>query len=163
MAHPSMERQGEDSASVQFVRPESQAFLACRSQSIDYAVMESHDNVAVVPFSGQWSDVGGWNAVAELSPADGAGNRIKGEGHLLNASNTYIHSMGRTVVALGTANLLIVETPDAVLVADTSCAEQVKDVVAHLNSKQKPEAVLHRRVARPWGSSRSPTSATAAR
>ena len=151
MAHPSMERQGEDSASVQFVRPESQAFLACRSQSIDYAVMESHDNVAVVPFSGQWSDVGGWNAVAELSPADGAGNRIKGEGHLLNASNTYIHSMGRTVVALGTANLLIVETPDAVLVADTSCAEQVKDVVAHLNSKQRPEAVLHRRVARPWG------------
>ncbi len=134
-----------------FVRPESAPFLACRSQSIDYAVMEKHDNVAVVPFQGQWSDVGSWNAVAELSEADGEGNRITGQGHALHARNTFIHAPERTVVALGTQDLLIIDTPDALLVAQRDHAEQVKDVVAHLSQRKVPQAALHRRVARPWG------------
>jgi mannose-1-phosphate guanylyltransferase/mannose-6-phosphate isomerase len=125
--------------------------LACRAQSIDYAVMEHHDNVAVVPFEGQWSDVGSWNAVAELTPADEQGNRITGQGHALHARNTYIHAPGRTVVALGTQDLLIIDTPDALLVAQRDHAEQVKDVVTHLARLKRPEAALHRRVARPWG------------
>lgn len=136
---------------ARFVRPAAEPFLACRSQSIDYAVMEHHADVAVVPFVGQWSDVGSWNAVADLTPADGAGNRIDGQGHVLRARNTYIHAPGRTVVALGTQDLLIVDTPDALLVANRDHAEQVKDVVAHLESAQLPQATLHRRVARPWG------------
>ncbi len=134
-----------------FVRPAKDAFLACRSQSIDYAVMEHHADVAVVPFVGQWSDVGSWNAVADLTPADDAGNRIDGQGHTLAARNTFIHAPGRTVVALGTQDLLIVDTPDALLVAHRDAAEQVKDVVAHLENAQLPQATLHRRVARPWG------------
>ncbi len=134
-----------------FVRPAKDAFLACRSQSIDYAVMEHHTDVAVVPFVGQWSDVGSWNAVAELTPADAKGNRIDGQGHTLAARNTYIHAPGRTVVALGTQDLLIIDTPDALLVANRDHAEQVKDVVAHLENAQLPQATLHRRVARPWG------------
>lgn len=134
-----------------FIRPQKDAFLACRSQSIDYAVMEHHADVAVVPFVGQWSDVGSWNAVADLTPADEAGNRIDGHGHTLAARNTYIHAPGRTVVALGTQDLLIIDTPDALLVANRDHAEQVKDVVAHLESAQLPQATLHRRVARPWG------------
>ncbi len=134
-----------------FVRPQKDAFLACRSQSIDYAVMEHHTNVAVVPFVGQWSDVGSWNAVADLTPADEQGNRIDGQGHTLAARNTYIHAPGRTVVALGTRDLLIIDTPDALLVAQRDHAEQVKDVVAHLENAQLPQATLHRRVARPWG------------
>ncbi|MBA4263397.1 MAG: mannose-1-phosphate guanylyltransferase/mannose-6-phosphate isomerase, partial [Comamonadaceae bacterium] len=136
---------------TRFVRPEASAFLACRSQSIDYAVMEHHPDVAVLPFEGQWSDVGSWNAVAELTPADAQGNRIDGQGHALRAHNTYIHAPGRTVVALGTQDLLIIDTPDALLVAQRDHAEQVKDVVAHLEHAQLPQATLHRRVARPWG------------
>lgn len=134
-----------------FIRPQKDAFLACRSQSIDYAVMEHHTDVAVVPFVGQWSDVGSWNAVADLTPADAEGNRIDGQGHTLAARNTYIHAPGRTVVALGTQDLLIIDTPDALLVANRDHAEQVKDVVAHLENAQLPQATLHRRVARPWG------------
>ena len=136
---------------LRFVRPGKEAFLACRSQSIDYAVMEHHQDVAVVPFVGQWSDVGSWNAVADLTPADDAGNRIDGQGHVLEARNTYIHAPERTVVALGTQDLLIIDTPDALLVAHRDAAEQVKDVVAHLENAQLPQATLHRRVARPWG------------
>jgi len=136
---------------MHFVRPHKDAFLACRSQSIDYAVMEHHADVAVVPFVGQWSDVGSWNAVAELTPADGLGNRIDGQGHALQARNTYIHAPGRTVVALGTQDLLIIDTPDALLVANRDHAEQVKAVVTHLENAQLPQATLHRRVARPWG------------
>ncbi|MGI9217290.1 MAG: mannose-1-phosphate guanylyltransferase/mannose-6-phosphate isomerase [Hydrogenophaga sp.] len=141
----------KDTLATHFVRPQTEAFLACRSQSIDYAVMETHANVAVVPFMGQWSDVGSWNAVAELTPADARGNRINGQGHTLHALNTYIHAPGRTVVALGTQDLLIIDSPDALLVAQRDHAEQVKDVVAHLESAQLPQATLHRRVARPWG------------
>ncbi|MCU0926443.1 MAG: mannose-1-phosphate guanylyltransferase/mannose-6-phosphate isomerase, partial [Hydrogenophaga sp.] len=140
-----------DQPGLHFVRPQKDAFLACRSQSIDYAVMEHHPDVAVVPFVGQWSDVGSWNAVADLTPADAQGNRIEGQGHALRTQNTYIHAPGRTVVALGTQDLLIIDTPDALLVAHRDAAEQVKDVVAHLEGAQLPQATLHRRVARPWG------------
>ncbi|MBU3712804.1 MAG: mannose-1-phosphate guanylyltransferase/mannose-6-phosphate isomerase [Limnohabitans sp.] len=134
-----------------FVRPDAQAFAACRSQSIDYAVMEPHDHVVVVPFHGAWSDVGSWNAVATLTPADDAGNRVQGPGLTLQARNTYIHADQRPVVALGTQDLLIIDTPDALLVATADKAEQVKDVVAALEAKGLPQATQHRRVARPWG------------
>ena len=140
-----------DALVTHFVRPQKEAFLSCRTQSIDYAVMEHHADVAVVPFVGQWSDVGSWNAVADLTPPDAQGNRIAGHGHALAARNTYIHAPGRPVVALGTQDLLIIDTPDALLVANRDHAEQVKDVVAHLESAQLPQATLHRRVARPWG------------
>ena len=135
----------------QWVTPLPGAFAACRSQSIDYAVMEHHANVAVVPYTGGWSDVGSWNAVADLTPADAQGNRIEGQGHAPLSHDTYIHAPHRPVVALGTHNLLIIDTPDALLVAHRDCAEQVKDVVAQLESQQCAQAVIHRKVARPWG------------
>ncbi|MDO9030798.1 MAG: mannose-1-phosphate guanylyltransferase/mannose-6-phosphate isomerase [Hydrogenophaga sp.] len=135
----------------QWVTPLPGAFAACRSQSIDYAVMEHHANVAVVPYTGAWSDVGSWNAVAELTPADAQSNRIEGQGHAHLSHDTYIHAPHRPVVALGTKNLLIIDTPDALLVAHRDCAEQVKDVVAQLESQQCAQAVIHRKVARPWG------------
>lgn len=127
------------------------AFSACRSDSIDYAVMEKASNVAVLPFAAAWSDVGSWNAVAELTAPDANGNRVYGNGHLLNAANTFIHAPHRPVVALGTHNLLIIDTADAVLVADASQAEQVKTVVAQLEAAGVPQAQHHRHVARPWG------------
>lgn len=134
-----------------FIRPEPQALIACRSESIDYAVMEHHDKVVVVPFAGAWSDVGSWNAVADLTPSDAQGNRVDGNGLAIDASHTYIYAPDRPAVALGTNDLLIIDTPDALLVASRSHAEQVKTVVAELEVRQTPQALLHRKVSRPWG------------
>lgn len=134
-----------------FIRPDAGTFSACRSQSIDYALMEQHDNVAVVPFTGQWSDVGSWNAVADLCATDADGNRIQGQGLAHQSSNVFIHAPHRPVVALGAEDLLIIDTPDAVLVAGRAHAEQVKDIVSRLEKAQCSQAVIHRKVARPWG------------
>jgi len=134
-----------------FVRLDRDAFEACRSDSIDYAVLEKHKDIAVVKFEGSWSDVGSWNAVASLQPADDAGNRLSGKASALRARNTFIHAPHRPVVALGTEDLFIVDTPDAVLVAGAGCAEQVADVVRMLALEGRSEATEHRRVVRPWG------------
>lgn len=134
-----------------FVRPQADAFKACRAESIDYAVMERHASVAVVPFGGAWSDVGSWNAVADLITPDVEGNAHVGQGLTIQASRTYIHAPHRPVVALGTQDLIIIDTPDAVLVLARSHAEQVKNVVTKLEENQSPQAATHRKVARPWG------------
>ena len=134
-----------------FIRPGPKAFNACRAESIDYAVVEHHANVAVLPFAGAWSDVGSWSAVADLTPVDPAGNRINGQGVALQASQTYIHAPHCPVVALGTQGLLIIDTPDALLVVARSHVEHVKSVVTELERLRTPQAAEHRKVARPWG------------
>ncbi|HYD74914.1 mannose-1-phosphate guanylyltransferase/mannose-6-phosphate isomerase [Ramlibacter sp.] len=134
------------------IRPDAAAMRGCESQSIDVAVMERHDRLVVLPFQGTWSDVGSWNAVADLAPPDEHGNHIEGHGTVVGAvSRNYIHAPYRRVVALGTNNLIIIDTPDAVLVADRSAAEQVKGVVDQLERGGSPEATSHRKVLRPWG------------
>jgi mannose-1-phosphate guanylyltransferase/mannose-6-phosphate isomerase len=134
-----------------FVRPNKEVFLGCRSESIDYAVMEHFEKVAVIPFKGAWSDIGSWSALAALSSTDEAGNRINGQGLAVQSKNTYINAPHRLVVALGASELVIVDTPDAVLVASAEKVDQVKDVVAQLKKAGNTQAVIHRRVARPWG------------
>lgn len=134
-----------------FIRPDAAKFAASRSESIDYAVMQKHRNLVVYPFAGAWSDVGSWNAAAELTPADADGNRVFGLGQTVRASNTFIHAPHRPVVALGTEDLVIVDTPDALLVAAKSCVEDVRQVVSQLEARQNTEAVIHRKVFRPWG------------
>lgn len=134
-----------------FIRPNQDEFLACPSESIDYAVMEHFDAVVMAPFRGAWSDVGSWNAVAELSSADESGNRINGQGITVQSHNTYINAPHRPVIALGTSNLVIVDTSDAVLVASVDKVEEVKQVVALLKKEGAAQAVTHRKVARPWG------------
>ena len=128
-----------------------QSFSVCRPESIDYAVLEHLSNVAMVPFQGTWSDVGSWNAVAELTETDAHSNRIVGNGKIHNSNSTYIHAPHRPVVALGTEQLLIIDTKDAVLVAATSHAEQVKEMVADLQQQDIVQATEHRHAARPWG------------
>ena len=142
-----------DGASVDgiFQRPLAKPFAACRSESIDYAVMERHSGVSVIPFNGQWSDVGSWNAVAQLTEPDEDENRISGNGIAIRARNTFIHAPHRPVVALGTQDLVIIDTPDALLVLTASAVEEVKDVVSRLEAQKVPEAAIHRKVARPWG------------
>jgi len=134
-----------------FIHLDADAFATCRAESIDYAVLEQHRDVAMVPFQGAWSDVGSWNAVADLTAADNADNRIVGKGKAHHARSTYILAPHRPVVALGTEDLLIVDTTDAVLVAAKSHAEQVKDIVADLQKQNLPQATEHRHAARPWG------------
>jgi mannose-1-phosphate guanylyltransferase/mannose-6-phosphate isomerase len=136
---------------ITFVRPQAEAFSSCRSESIDYAVLEHHQRVEVVPFQGQWSDVGSWNAVADLAEADQDHNRVIGNGHTINAHNTFVHAPLRPVVALGTQDLIVVDTPDAVLIAHRDHVEGVKQVVAALERSGLSEAITHRRIARPWG------------
>jgi len=134
-----------------FIRMDKVAFESCRSQSIDYAVLEKCDRVAVLPFSGAWSDVGSWNAVAQLHGADEQGNRLSGHAFAVGSNDTFVHAPTRPVVALGVRDLLIVDTPDALLVAHSDCAEQVKDVVSLLTTHGRSQATTHRRIPRPWG------------
>ena len=141
----------QQSVDGDFRRLDLGAFAACRSDSIDYAVMEKSDKVAVLPFGSAWSDVGSWNAVAELSAPDAQGNRVLGQGYTFDTRDTYIHAPHRPVVALGVHKLLIIDTADAVLVADASHAEAVKQVVARLEADGVPQAHTHRHVGRPWG------------
>jgi mannose-1-phosphate guanylyltransferase/mannose-6-phosphate isomerase len=147
-------RQAMDAAATDqdFLRPEAAPLEACRAESIDYAVMEHHQDVAVFPFHNVWSDVGSWNAVADMCPPDVQGNRLEGQGVAIDARNNFVHAPYRCVVALGVDDLLIVDTPDAVLVTKRGAAEQVKHVVAELEKRRSPEAVQHRKVQRPWGS-----------
>jgi mannose-1-phosphate guanylyltransferase/mannose-6-phosphate isomerase len=140
-----------NASGIQFVRPKAEVFKTCRSESIDYAVLEHHQSVAVVPFAGQWSDVGSWNAVSDLANADQDHNRVTGMGHAFNARNTFVHAPNRPVVALGTQDLIVVDTADAVLIAHRDHVEGVKQVVAALERSGLSEAITHRRIARPWG------------
>lgn len=137
--------------SYKFIRPQKDALLKSRSESIDYAVMEHYANTFVVPFQGQWSDVGNWSALSELTPKDEQGNQTVGKALQFDTVNTYINSQDRTVVSLGVQDLLIIDTPDALLVAHKSKSEQVKHVVSHLEKQRDPKALLHRKVSRPWG------------
>jgi len=135
----------------EFIRPDPTAFTACRSQSIDYAVMEHHDDVAVVPLPGRWSDVGSWQALAEMTPPDAARNRLDGKGVVHRAENTFIHAPHRPVVAVGTRDLIIVDTPDAVLVAHPDEVGEMKALVPKLEAFQNGSGATHRRIPRPWG------------
>ncbi len=136
---------------IDIIKPDEIAFQSCPSKSIDYAVMEALENKVVIPFQGQWSDIGSWSAVAELTPCDEDGNRIEGDGVAQHTENTYIYAPHRPVVALGVKDLLIVDTADAILVTNSHHGENVKDVVARLEGQNCLQALTHRKVARPWG------------
>jgi mannose-1-phosphate guanylyltransferase len=119
--------------------------------SFDYAVMERSKNAAVVPCSIGWSDIGSWKALGELISPDENGNRIQGETALHNVTNCHIQSSGRVVGAVGVNNLIVIDTPDALLVADRDCAQDVKHIYVKLKSLGHEAHKLHRMVHRPWG------------
>lgn len=131
---------------------DAESFVACRDVSIDYAVMEHAPGVQVLPARFGWSDIGSWKAVAEQFEADEQGNTHQGEALFVNAHNTHVQSEDRLVAAVGVDNLLVVDTPDALLVASKESSQQVKEIVARLKSSGHEAARLHRTVARPWGS-----------
>jgi mannose-1-phosphate guanylyltransferase/mannose-6-phosphate isomerase len=141
-----------------FVRPEALAFKNIPSESIDYAVMEKCPNdpvspfaIKMVPLNAGWSDLGAWDAVWQISPQDDCGNATHGDTLIEDSQNTLIHATSRLVSAVGLKDVVIVETPDAVLVADRNRSQDVKKIVQSLSSKERSEGTLHRRVHRPWG------------
>ncbi|MDP2169612.1 MAG: mannose-1-phosphate guanylyltransferase/mannose-6-phosphate isomerase [Rhodocyclaceae bacterium] len=120
--------------------------------SIDYAVMEKAGRVAVVPVAFDWSDIGSWSALAAIVAADDNGNRILGEALLVDAGNCYINSPDRIVAGIGINDLLIIDTPDALLVAHRDHAQEVRQIVGQLKRQGHATVQLHRTVFRPWGS-----------
>lgn len=131
----------------------SKLFSQVPDISIDYAVMERSEKVVVIPADIGWSDIGSWVAVRDLSEPDLSGNRATSDDAIfINSKNTYVRSDERVVAAVGVRDLLIIDTPDALLVADPSCNQDVKKVVANLKKKGHQAYKLHRTVNRPWGS-----------
>ena len=119
--------------------------------SIDYAVMEKSDRVAVVPATFQWSDVGSWKAVSDLVPPDQDGNRAQGQAMFVGSRNCYVQSDSRMVAAVGLENAVIVDTPDALLVAHREHVQDVKKVAQQLKLAKHDTYLLHKTVVRPWG------------
>ena len=133
---------------------DAKAFANVPDNSIDYAVMEkaaAQGSVAVVPCNIGWSDIGSWTELGNLAEPDNNGNRIQGDALLYNSKNCTVQSNSRLVGAVGVENLVIIDTPDAVLVADKSCAQDVKYIYAELKAKGHQAHKIHRTVYRPWG------------
>ncbi|MEM1110616.1 MAG: mannose-1-phosphate guanylyltransferase/mannose-6-phosphate isomerase [Pseudomonadota bacterium] len=137
---------------MDFLRPEREAFLACPADSIDYAVMEKTEAGGVVSLDCGWSDVGAWSALWDVSQRDSEGNVAQGDVILNDCADSYFRSESRLVAATGLKDIVVVETADAVLVADRERVQEVKKLVTRLKADERPEATLHRRVYRPWGS-----------
>jgi mannose-1-phosphate guanylyltransferase/mannose-6-phosphate isomerase len=136
---------------AEFVRPGGEEFLACPSDSIDYAVMEKTDNAMVVPLNAGWSDVGSWSALHDVLDGDADNNTVSGDTWMHDCRNTFISSENRLVAVAGVDDLVIVETKDAVLVATKSRSQEVKHLVDQLKAAGREETNLHRQVFRPWG------------
>jgi mannose-1-phosphate guanylyltransferase / mannose-6-phosphate isomerase len=136
---------------LDFLRLDAAAFSACPSDSIDYAVMERTTASAMVQADIGWSDVGSWTALWDVGEKDAEGNVVHGDVDLRDAKACYVRAEHRMVAGLGVRDLIIVETDDAVLVAEKSHAQEVKEVVERLDRQARTEHVSHSRVYRPWG------------
>ena len=137
---------------LDFTRVDARSFEACRSDSIDYAVMEKTADAVVVPLDAGWSDVGSWSALREASDPDADGNVLRGDVLALDTRGSYVYSEDRLVATIGLVDCVVVETKDAVLVAPNDRVQDVKQLVARLKSEGRYEHSLHREVFRPWGS-----------
>jgi mannose-1-phosphate guanylyltransferase/mannose-6-phosphate isomerase len=134
-----------------FVRLDKDAFSACPSDSIDYAVMEKTADAMVLPVDIGWNDVGSWSALWDVAERDAHGNAHHGDVIAVDSRNSYAYAQ-RLVALVGVDDIVVVETDDAVLVARKDKVQEVKQVVARLKQEQRSQAVLHREVHRPWGS-----------
>lgn len=136
---------------MDFVRIDKTAFLECPSESIDYAVMEHTQHAVVVPMDAGWNDVGSWSSLWDIAEKDDDGNVCQGDIMLHESKNTYIHSENTLVAAVGLENIVIVQTKDAVLVADKNRVQDVKIIVENLKRLGRSEHILHRDEYKLWG------------
>ena len=136
---------------MDFIRLDSDAFEQSPSDSIDYAVMEHTDDGVVIPLDAGWNDVGSWSALWEIGEKDEAGNVTMGDVLALDSKNCYLRSEGRLLATVGIENLVVIDTPDVVMVAPRDQVQRVKELVARLSDDQRHEIDIHARVHRPWG------------
>ena len=136
---------------MDFVRVGMKEFQQCPGDSIDYAVMEKVSNAVVIPVDIGWSDVGSWSALHEIGERDENNNIFIGDTKSVSTKNSYIRAEHKLVTTLGVENLIIVDTDDALLVADKSRVQDIKEIVEALSAENREEVVLHKRVCRPWG------------
>ncbi len=136
---------------LDFCRLDEATFASCPSDSIDYAVMERTSHAVVVPADIGWSDVGSWSALWQVQQGDAQGNVQRGDVYLDGVRNSLVRAESRIVAVVGVDDLIVVETPDAVLVAHKDQVQRVKQVVDHLKSKERTEHLHHTKVYRPWG------------
>ena len=136
---------------LDFIRPGSEEFIACTSESIDYAVMQSTDRAAVVHADILWSDVGSWDALWDITKQDQYGNATIGDVFATDTHNSYLRSESRLVAVVGLENVVVVETPDAVLVMNKKNSQDVKQVIKFLEESNRREHLQNLRELRPWG------------
>lgn len=141
----------EGRADLDFFRPGA-SFLNSPSESIDYAVMENTDKVMVIGAKFRWNDVGSWSAIWDESPRDADGNFLQGDVIAMDTRNSFVLSNERLVATIGVDDLVIVDTPDAILISARDRVQDVKNIVAELKSQKREEHVTHTEVFRPWGS-----------
>lgn len=138
-----------------FIRPGAAEFDLIPAESIDYAVMEkcpgSAFNIQVLPLSAGWSDLGSWDAVWQSAAKDSDGNAHIGDAIIKDSSNVFVHASSRLVSVVGLSDVVVVETPDAILVTDRARSQDVKKIVADLGNGERHEHAQHRKVHRPWG------------
>ena len=134
-----------------FIRLINEEFLKCPELSIDYAVMEHTKSSVVVPLDANWNDVGSWESLMSSKLKDAKGNVVEGDVILDNVENTFAYSSNRLVSAVGVSELIIVDTNDALLVTSTKYSQNIKNIVDKLKDQNRPEAINHRKVFRPWG------------
>lgn len=140
---------------AQFTRPDPSLFAAVAAESVDYAVMEhcpgSEFSIKMVPLEAGWNDLGAWDAVWQALPKDAYGNASVGDVITADSSNNLTHATSRLVALVGVKDIVVVETPDAILVAAKDRCQDVKHIVTTLDRQQRDERSLHRKVHRPWG------------
>jgi mannose-1-phosphate guanylyltransferase len=136
---------------LDFIRVNQQAFLACPSESIDYAVMEKTDSAVVVPLDARWSDVGSWSSLWDISDKNSQGNVHKGDVLSCDSADNYVFAETALVATVGLQNVVVVQTKDAVLVAAKDRVQDVKAIVQQLKDSGRSEHKIHREVYRPWG------------
>ena len=136
---------------LDFIRLDKQAFESSPSDSIDCALMEQSDNVVVIPLDAQWNDIGSWSALHDIGKKDSNGNVIQGDAFIEETTNTYIHANHHLVATIGVNNLVIVDTPNATLIATKDKVQKVKKIVEQIQKQDREEQLCHRKVYRPWG------------
>lgn len=145
----------DTSGDADFMRPAKELFNAIPSESIDYAVIEkcpgSKYPIKMVELDAGWNDLGAWDAVWQVGKQDKEGNVTTGDTLLTDTKNSLVHASSRLVSTVGVENLIVIETADAVLVADRKNSQDVKNIVAQLEAQKREEKSLHRKVSRPWG------------
>jgi mannose-1-phosphate guanylyltransferase/mannose-6-phosphate isomerase len=137
---------------LDFIRIDQETFARCPSNSIDYAVMEKTSEAAMVTLDAGWSDVGSWSSLWETGDKDINGNVAVGDTIFESTNNSYVNAEHSLVAVIGLDDVVVVETKDAVMVANKKSAEHIKTVVNHLKAEKRPEFEFHREVFRPWGS-----------